>query len=101
KGIGGSAPDGAVVIHGFDNKQVAACLPKVKEEAEKKGTEVTIDGDVFIMKDKNASQAMAFTYVGDSTIVGVIGANGTKDGVKAAAKGTSALKTSATFVEMY
>jgi hypothetical protein len=99
KGLGG-VPDGAIVIHGLEKAKLMANLDKCKAEAAKKGTEITVDGDVFMVKDKKG-QSSAFTFVGDSTIVAVMGANGTKDGVLAAAKGDSALKTSPAFVEMY
>ena len=100
KGLGGGTPDGAVVVHGPDKAKVMSCLDKAKAEAAAKGTEVTVDGDVFIVKDKKGTTT-AFTFVNDTTILGIIGANGTKDGVLAAAKGSSALKSSATFVDMY
>jgi hypothetical protein len=102
KGMGGgSEPDGAVVIHGPDKGKVTACLNgKGKEEAEKNGTTLTIDGDVITMKDKKGTTT-ALTFVNDTTMLAVIGSKGTADGVKDAAKGTSALKSSATFVDMY
>ena len=58
------------------------------------------DGDVFTVKDKNG-QLTAWTFVGSDTLLGVLGPSASKDAVVAAAKGTSALKTSQTFVEMY
>jgi hypothetical protein len=100
KGLGGSAPDGAVVIHGPEKAKVMACLDKAKAEAAKKGSELTIDGDVFTVKDKNGENS-AFTFVNDTTLLGVIGSGASKDSVLAAAKGTSALKSSPTFVEMF
>ena len=100
KGLGGQKPDGAVVIHGPDKAKVLACLEKAKTEAAKKGTEITVDGDVFLVKDKSGDTS-AFTFVNGNTLLGTMGSAGTKDGVLAAAKGTSALKTSQTFVEMY
>ena len=100
KGLGGTTPDGAVVVHGPEKAKVMACMDKAKAEAAKKGSEVTVDGDVFMVKDKSG-QNTAFTFVNDTTLLGVIGANATKDAVLAAAKGTSALKSSPTFVEMF
>ncbi|MDB4955958.1 MAG: hypothetical protein JWO36_3527 [Myxococcales bacterium] len=93
-------PNGAIVVHGPEKAKVMACLDKAKAEAVKKGTEITIDGNVFLVKDK-AGETSAFTFVNDTTLLGTMGSAGTKDGVLAAAKGTSALKTSQTFVEMY
>ena len=52
------------------------------------------------MKDKNGATT-AFTFVNDTTMLGVIGSKGNKDGVKEAAKGASTLKIVATFVDMY
>jgi len=94
-------PDGVVVIHGMEKSKVmGACLDKFKEVAAKEGSQVSVDGDIVNIKDKSGTPS-AFTFVNDTTIVGVVGANGTKDGVKQAAAGTSALKTSQAFVEMY
>jgi len=97
---GGGAPDGAIVIHGPDKAKVMACIDKAKDKAKEKGTEITVDGDVVLVKDKSGGTT-AFTFVNDSTMLGTIGTKGNVDGVKEAAKGTSALKTSATFVDMY
>jgi len=97
---GGGEPDGAIVIHGPDKAKVLACVDKEKAKAKDKGTEMTVDGDVVLMKDKTGASS-AFTFVNDTTMLGVIGSKGTKDGVKEAAKGGSALKTSQTFVDMY
>ncbi len=101
KGVGGAGtPDGALVVHGLEKGKVMACLDKAKAEAAKNGSELTVDGDVFVVKDKKG-ETSAFTFVGDTTLLGTIGASGTKDGVLAAAKGSSALKTSPAFVDMY
>lgn len=100
KGLGGNTPDGAIVIHGLDKAKSLACIPKVKDEAAKKGTEFTVDGDVVLVKDKNG-QTTAWTFVSGDTLLGVLGPSASKDAVVAAAKGGSALKTSPTFVEMY
>ncbi len=101
KGVGGgSKPEGAVVIHGPDKAKVMGCVDKMKTQAAAKGTEVTVDGDVVLIKDKSGT-ATAMTFVNDTTILGVVGPNGTKAGVKDAAKGSSTLKSSQTFVEMY
>ncbi len=100
KNVDGGKPDGAMVVHGLEKGQTLACLEKGKAEMAKKGTEVTVDGDVFLMKGKNG-ETMAWSFVGNDTMLGVIGAQGTKDGVIAAAKRTDGLKSSAKFVEMY
>lgn len=100
KGLGGTTPDGAIVIHGPEKAKVMACMDKAKAEAAKKGSELTVDGDVVLVKDKSGNNT-AFTFVNDSTILAVIGASATKDAVLAAAKGGSALKSSPAFVEMF
>jgi hypothetical protein len=97
----GGKPDGAVVIHGMEKSKVmGACLDKAKEAAAKDGTTISVDGDVINVKDK-AGMNSAFTFVNDNTLLGTMGAIGTKDGVKQAAAGTSALKSSPAFVDMY
>jgi hypothetical protein len=100
KGLGGSNPDGIVVIHGPDKGKVTACVEKAMVEAAKNGGEITVDGDVFLVKDKHG-QNTAWTYVGADTLVGAVGPSASKDTLLAAAKGGSTLKTSQTFVEMY
>ena len=103
KGIdsgGGKQPDGVVVVHGPEKSKVLPCLDKAKAKLAEKGTEVTVDGDVFTMKGKDG-QTQAFTFINNDTVVGVMGPTASKDTVLAAAKGGSALKTSQTFVEMY
>ena len=100
KGIGADKPDGVVVVHGPDKTKVMACLDKMKEEAAKDGSTIEKDGDVVNIKNKNGEN-FAFTYVSGDTLVGVVGTNANTAGVKAAAAGTSALKTSAAFVDMY
>jgi len=100
KNLSGGKPDGVVVIHGPEKARLMACMEKYKSEAAKEGNEVTVDGDVVLVKDRNG-QPSAFTFVSDTTMIGVIGANATKDGLAAAAKGGSTLKTSQAFVDMY
>lgn len=101
KGLdGGKQPDGAVVIHGLDKAKSMACLDKAKAEAAKNGSEITVDGEVFTVKAKSG-ETTAWTFVDSDTLLGSIGPTASKDTVLAAAKGTSALKTSQTFVEMY
>ncbi len=100
KGVGADKPDGVVVVHGTEKTKVLACLDKMKEQAAKDGSTIERDGDVVNVKNKNGEN-FAFTYVNDDTLVGVIGSQSNTAGVMAAASGTSALKTSAAFVEMY
>lgn len=100
KGVGNDQPDGSVVIHGLDKSKSMACIDKAKAEAAKKGSEITVDGDVFTVKDKNG-QLTAWTFVNSDTLLGVVGPNASKDMLVAAAKGGSTLKSSQTFLDMY
>ncbi|HUJ62797.1 MAG TPA: hypothetical protein VLX92_30050 [Kofleriaceae bacterium] len=101
KGLGpGTQPEGAIVIHGPDKAKVMSCVLKAKTEAASKGEDLTVDGDVFMVKDKTGNTS-AFTFVNDSTLLGVIGPAASAATAKEAAKGGSALKSSSTFVEMY
>jgi len=101
KNLGGGKPEGVVVIHGLEKgKVMGSCLDKAKEHAAKEGTTISVDGDVINVKDKGGMTS-AFTFVNDNTLLGVMGSNGNKDGVKQAAAGTSALKSSPAFVDMY
>jgi hypothetical protein len=101
KGLSGDKPDGVVVIHGMDKAKVWACLDTMKDEITKDGTEFTKEGDVAIFKNAKAGQSFAVTFVNDSTLLAVLGAQATTDGVKAAASGKSTLKTSPPFLDMY
>ncbi|MBS1122386.1 MAG: hypothetical protein H6Q90_4614 [Deltaproteobacteria bacterium] len=100
KGIGATKPDGVIVVHGAEKAKVMDCFEKMKAEA-KKDAEVTRDGDIIIIKSNKGGDTVAFQFVNDTTALMVMGANATKDGIKAAAAGTSTLKSSAAFVEMY
>ena len=100
KGVGGDKPDGVLVVHGPEKSKVMGCLDKMKDEAAKDGSTITRDGDIVMVKSKNG-ESFAFTYINDTTVVGVVGANANAAGVKAATAGTSALKTSQAFVDMY
>ncbi len=96
---GNETPDGVVVVHGLDKAKTTSCLTSMRAEIEKDGTKLTEDGGVYTFAKDNNSVGMAF--VNDSTAVMVVGANGNAAGVKAATAGTSALKTSPAFVDMY
>lgn len=100
KGIGGDKPDGAIVVHGLDKAKSMACLDKAKAEAAKQGSEITVDGDVFTVKDKTG-QTTVWTFTGSDTLLGAVGPAASKDSLMAMAKGTNGLKASQTFLEMY
>lgn len=101
KGLGADKPTGAVVVHGLDKTKTWACLDTMKDEITKDGTEFTKVGDVATFKKGSNGDTAAITFVNDSTLLAVLGPEGTPDGVKAAAAGKSALKTSKQFVDMY
>ncbi len=100
KTVGDDKADGVVVVHGPDKGKVMGCLPKAKEEAAKKGGDVTIDGDVFTVKSKTG-ELSSWTFVNGDTLVGSVGPGSSKDVLLAATKGSSTLKTSAAFIDMY
>lgn len=102
KGIGGDAkPDGVIVVHGLSKAKITAksCLDKLKAEAAKDGGSVTQDGDVYLNKDSDGTTAAMF--IDDNTLLLTGGTLGTKDAIMAAAKGTSALKTSPAFTDIF
>lgn len=101
KGLGGTTPDGVVVVHGLDKNKLWACLDNMKDEMAKDGTELTRDGDVAIFKNTKNGATFATTFVNDSTLVAVLGEKATAAGVKAAAAGGSTLKSSPPFLDMY
>ncbi len=98
KGVGNPQPDGVIVAHGVPKAKLVACYDKIVKKRGQSG-DVKRDGDVLIVKQSGGN--VAFSFVDDSTALIVVGKEATKDGSKAIAKGTSALKTSAAFVELY
>lgn len=96
----GAKPSGVFVARGLDKGKTLSCIDKYKAEAAKQGNEITVDGAVILVKEKNGD-VTATMFVDDSTLVAVVGPNASEDAVKAAAKGGSTLKTSQTFVDMF
>lgn len=103
KGLGGDNPDGVIVVHGLDKSKLtaASCFDKLKAEAEKDGNTITKDGDVYLGKGKDPSDNVAMMFVNDDTLLVAGGSLATKDAITAAAKGTSALKTSPAFTDIF
>lgn len=99
KGLGGSSPSGVVVAHGVPKAKLVACYDKLSKKGKAAGGEITRDGDILLVKQKG--ETAAFTFVGDSTAVMMFGSGASSAGIKGVIKGTSALKTSAAFVEFY
>jgi hypothetical protein len=101
KNMQGDKPEGVAVIRGVEKAKALDCLDKSKDEIAKDGGEMTKDGDVVLIKDKNGDTG-AMTFANNTTMVMAFGAErGTAAGVKALASGTGTLKSSASFVEMY
>ncbi len=99
KGIQSPAPDGVIVAHGVPKAKLVACFAKMAKN-KKLGEDITVEGDVLLSKSKDG-RPVAFAFINDTTALVVVGTNATKDGIKATAKGGSALKTSGAFVELY
>lgn len=99
KGLGNEHPDGVVVAHGVPKAKLLACFDKMTK-GKKQSADVKRDGDVLVVA-KQGNQPVAFAFVDDTTAIIVIGTAATGDGVRAILKGTSALKTSAKFVDIY
>jgi hypothetical protein len=104
KGVDGSSPTGAVVVHGLDKDKVVTCLKsdKVKTELAKDGSSIVEDGGVYLGKDQDGTTPAGFTFVsGDTMFVSFAKSGVTKDSVLAAAKGDAGLKSSKQFLDMY
>jgi hypothetical protein len=100
KGLDGDKPEGVAVVRGLDKAKTLDCIEKNKDELTKDGTQLTRDGDVVLLKDRRGEPA-AFGFINDSTAVAVFGPTASAASVKAVAAGSSSLKSSATFLEMY
>jgi hypothetical protein len=91
----GNQPSGVVVVHGVNKDKGLACIEKLKEP----GTEITRDGDLVFIKDRNVTGVL--TFVGDETAVMVFGDKANADGVKQVVAGNSGLKSAAWFEPLY
>lgn len=100
KGIGGSNdPDGVIVAQGVSRSKLVPCFEKMSKQ-KKQGTTITRDGDIVIVKS-DGDAPVAFAFANETTAVMVLGTNATADGMKAALKGTSGLKTSRAFLDIH
>lgn len=100
KAAAGDEPDGVIVAHGMDKAKSVACFDKWKPDMEKEGVTVTVTNGVYVVKDKH-DKTTAMTFTNDNTLLIIVGANANEAGVKAAAAGTSALKSSPAFADLY
>jgi hypothetical protein len=99
KGLGNEHPDGVIVAHGVPKAKLLACFDKMTK-GKKAEPGVTRDGDILLV-NKPGDQPVAFAFVDDTTGIIVVGTAATGDGVRGVLKGTSALKSSARFVDVY
>lgn len=100
KGVGGTSdPDGVIVAQGVSKSKLLPCFEKMSKQ-KKPGTTITRDGDVVIVKN-GTDAPVAFAFANETTAVMVLGTNATVDGMKAALKGTSGLKSSRAFLEIH
>ncbi len=101
KNIGGDETSGVFVVHGIDKAKLLAkpCQDKLNESS-KDGTKMTLDGDVMIGHPSHGP-SVAVGFTNDTTMVGVVGPDVTKDSIKKVASANSGLKTSPAFSEVF
>ncbi|MGE0868735.1 MAG: hypothetical protein AB7P03_09240 [Kofleriaceae bacterium] len=101
-GVDENNAEAIIVVTGAPDKaKVMDCIGKVKDEAAKNGSEVTIDGDFVMVKNKDENQGMVATYANPSTMVIATSKNPTKEALQAAIAGTNSLKSSDAFMQYY
>lgn len=96
---GARVTDVVAVVHGIEKAKALPCLDQLKDQLEAKGIAVTRDGDVVVLKGEQGD--LAFTFIGDTRVLVVIGGKANKAGVLELAQGKSTLKTSKGFADMY
>ena len=102
KKLGDDTPEGVMVMHGPDKAKTLACLENDKWRAEAAKEKVTIkrEGEIVtLVGEDNASAGI--TFIGDNRVLVVVGTGVTPDAVTAAAKASSTLSTSPSFVDMH
>jgi hypothetical protein len=100
KNADGRNPEGIVLVHGLEKAKAMACLDKQKDEFAKERIEVSVQGDVVLMKQEG-EVPVGVTFIKDTTALVVIGPDATVEGVKKAATGGSELAKSAKFTELH
>ncbi len=100
KGLDSGSVTGAIVIHGYDKTKAMTCFDKQgREDAEKDGTKVTIDGDVVVIAGKDGGYG-GFTFVNETTALAVLGPEAaTVAGIRKIAAGGGTLETSRSFAD--
>ena len=86
---------------GSKHRRVDIPVSKMKTELAKEHTKVALDGDVVTLTGTKPGELVGFTFLNDTTLVGVLGDKATKAGVLAIAQGGSPLAKSAAFIDMY
>jgi hypothetical protein len=99
-GVSGGKPAFVVVAHGMEKTKMWACFDQMKDEMAKNGTEFSRDGDIGLFKSTRGMSG-AVTFVNDNTMLMLLGDKADAAGVKAAAAGGSALKTSPAFADPF
>jgi hypothetical protein len=101
KNVDSGKPEGVAVVHGIDKGKFNSCLDAMKDEMTQKGSEVTRDGDVILVKNTKENKTIGMTYTNDTTLLVAIAEQATADMVRKAASTQSTLKTSPPFLDMY
>jgi hypothetical protein len=100
KGLKNAKAEGVIVVHGVPTAKLSACIPKLQKLVVKSDTKLTVDQDTFTFVEKDG-QTATFGFADPTTLVIVLGPNAAKatlDNVKA---GTSPLRTSVAFMDMF
>ncbi|HET9623484.1 MAG TPA: hypothetical protein VFP84_19060 [Kofleriaceae bacterium] len=101
KNIDSGKPEGVAIVHGLEKGKIATCLDAMKDQMAAKGSEVTRDGDVILVKNTKENKTVGMTFTNDTTLLVAIADPVTADTVKKAAATQSTLKTSPPFLDMY
>jgi hypothetical protein len=101
KNIDGGKPEGVAIVHGLEKGKLNSCLDAMKDQIAAKGSEVTHDGDVILVKDTKQNKTVGMTFTNDTTLLVVISEQTTADAVRKAVATPSTLKTSPPFLDMY
>lgn len=99
KGMSGGAFDAIFVVHGLEKTKTLECFDKMKAKLEAESITYTKSGDFVTVTNRGNNGVL--TFVNDSTMIVGTGSYANESAVKGAAAGTSALKSSPAFVDMY
>jgi hypothetical protein len=96
KGMNGT-PSGVFVVHGIPTAQLGACVPKLRAKVAKTKTKLTTDTDTFTLAETDG-RTTTFGFIDATTLLAVTGGKAEWAAAKTA---SSALPTSAAFMEMF